>query len=154
LEPYLLKEFRGRWYLIGRTVGKHDMKTFGLDRMNELEISDVRFQKDETTDFAEQFKSSYGIYSTENFPVEDVILSFDQGDGNYLKSLPLHHSQEIVKDDGNEFIIKLHLRITPDFVMEILSRGWSLKVIQPDSLRKQVHEICRSAAERNSDKDQ
>jgi predicted DNA-binding transcriptional regulator YafY len=149
LEPCLLKEFRGRWYLIGRTVGLQDMKIYGLDRITELEVSDNSFKKDKQVNIAQQFQDSFGIYSTENFPVEDVILLFDQGDGNYLKSLPLHHSQEIVKDDDQAFIIKLHLRITPDFVMEILSRGWSLKVIQPDSLRKQVHEICRSAAERN-----
>jgi predicted DNA-binding transcriptional regulator YafY len=66
-----------------------------------------------------------------------------------LKSLPLHHSQEVLKDEENEFIIKLRLRITPDFIMEILSRGSSLKVIQPDSLRERVCTICCSAMERN-----
>jgi predicted DNA-binding transcriptional regulator YafY len=149
VEPYSIKEFKGRWYLIGRTAGIQDMKIYGLDRITELEISDNSFKKDKQINIAQLFQDCYGIYSTENFPVEDVILSFDKGDGNYLKSLPLHHSQKIVKDDDQAFVIKLHLRITPDFVMEILSRGWSLKVIQPDSLRKQVCEICRSAAERN-----
>jgi predicted DNA-binding transcriptional regulator YafY len=68
---------------------------------------------------------------------------------DYLKSLPLHPSQEVLHDSEDEFRIKLRLRITPDFIMEILSRGWSLKVIQPDSLRERVCEICRSAMERN-----
>jgi predicted DNA-binding transcriptional regulator YafY len=149
VEPYVIKEFKGRWYLLARTVGKHDMKTYGLDRIKELEISDVPFQKDVTVDFTEYFQSSFGIYTTENFPVEEVILSFDKYDGSYLKSLPLHHSQEVLCDTDDEFRIKLRLRITPDFIMEMLSRSTSLKVIQPDLLRERVCAICHSAVERN-----
>jgi hypothetical protein len=66
-----------------------------------------------------------------------------------LKSLTLHPSQEVLRDTNDEFRIKLRLRITPDFVMEILSRSTSLKVIQPDALREQICTICRSAMEKN-----
>jgi hypothetical protein len=48
-----------------------------------------------------------------------------------------------------QLAVKLRLRITPDFIMEILSRSTSLKVIQPDALRERIYEICRSAIKRN-----
>jgi len=149
LEPYLLKEFRGRWYLIGRTAGKGNLKIFGLDRIQELEISEDTFQRDESLNLSELFKHSFGIYSSENYPVEEVILSFSKIDGNYLKSLPLHHSQEILKDADDEFIVRLKLCITYDFIMEIISRSWSLKVLAPQSLRERITEIWQSAIERN-----
>jgi hypothetical protein len=66
-----------------------------------------------------------------------------------LKSLPLHHSKEVLRDTDDEFRIKLRLRITPDFIIEILSRSTSLKVIQPDALRERICAICRSAMEKN-----
>lgn len=150
LEPYALKECRGRWYVVGRSKGLKDMKTYGLDRIDDLETLSEKFPKDETIDVPEKFKYSYGIYSSEEYPVEDVVLSFDGRDGSYLKSLPLHHSQEIITDTKDEFVIRLRLRITLDFVMELMSRSWSLKVIEPLSLREQIYGIYRSALERNS----
>jgi predicted DNA-binding transcriptional regulator YafY len=149
IEPYAVKECRGRWYLIGRTAGQQDMKTYGLDRMERLALTEETFRKDTSIDIAEKFNYSYGIYSSDEYPVEDVVLSFDAEDGSYLKSLPLHHSQEIIKDEKDEFVIRLRLKITLDFVMEILSRSWSLKVIEPASLRERICEIFRSALERN-----
>ncbi|WP_163211174.1 YafY family protein [Bacteroides sp. 519] len=149
LEPYAVKECRGRWYVIGRTKGRDDMKTYGLDRINDLIILNETFTKDDTIDIPEKFKHSFGIYSSDEFPVEDVILSFDARDGSYLKSLPLHHSQEIITDTKDKFVIRLQLRITLDLVMELMSRSWSLEVIEPLSLRKQIYDICKSALERN-----
>jgi predicted DNA-binding transcriptional regulator YafY len=149
VEPYALKEVRGRWYLTARSAGLNDMKSYGLDRISRFEISGEKFRKDTSIRLPEKFRDSFGIYSSDEYPVEDVVLSFDAEDGNYLKSLPLHTSQEIIKDDGNEFTIRLHLKITLDFVMEILSRSWSLKVIQPASLRQQVCDIYTQALKRN-----
>jgi predicted DNA-binding transcriptional regulator YafY len=149
IEPYGLKEFHGRWYLVGRTTGQQDLKSYGLDRMSKLEITSESFDKDLSVDIAEKFRDSFGIYSANVYPVEDVVLSFNAEDGRYLKSLPLHHSQEIIKDTDEEFVVKLRLKITLDFVMEIVSRSWSLKVISPDSLRKQICEIYHDAIERN-----
>jgi predicted DNA-binding transcriptional regulator YafY len=150
VEPYALKEVRGRWYAIGRSVGQKDMKSYGLDRVANFEITDNPFKKDASVNLPEKFRDSFGIYSSDEYPVEDVVLSFDAEDGNYLKSLPLHSSQEIIKDSDNEFIIRLRLKITHDFVMEILSRSWSLKVIQPNSLRQRICEIYNSALKRNN----
>jgi predicted DNA-binding transcriptional regulator YafY len=151
LEPYALKECRGRWYLVGRIAGQMDMKSYGLDRISDLVPTNEEFEKDASVDIAEKFRNSYGIYSSDEYPVEEVILSFDTEDGRYLKSLPLHHSQEIITDTAEKFVIKLRLKITPDFVMEIMSRSWSLKVIEPLSLREQVCEIYRNALKRNEE---
>ncbi|MDR1918357.1 MAG: WYL domain-containing protein [Tannerellaceae bacterium] len=154
LEPYALKECRGRWYVIARTVGQTDMKSYGLDRINQLVVSDETFNKDSSVDISEKFKYSYGIYSSDEYPVENVVLSFSAEDGSYLKSLPLHHSQEIIQDDKEAFVIRLKLKVTLDFVMELMSRSWSLKVIEPASLREQICEIYHSALQRMSPKPQ
>ncbi|MDR2027266.1 MAG: WYL domain-containing protein [Prevotellaceae bacterium] len=149
LEPYALKECRGRWYVVGRIAGQTDMKSYGLDRISNLVLTEETFQKDMSVDIAEKFRNSYGIYSSDEYPVEEVVLSFDAEDGRYLKSLPLHHSQEIISDTAEEFIIKLRLKITPDFVMEIMSRSWSLKIIEPLILREQACKIWQDALKRN-----
>ena len=147
LAPYALKEFCGRWYIIGKE--KENIRTFGLDRMESLTILSTHFPKDPVFNMEEKFRDCYGIYSSEEYPVEEIILSFGAEDGNYLKSVPLHASQEILKDTPEEFIIKLRIRLTLDFLMEIISRSWSLKVISPPVLRETVCGIYRSALKRN-----
>lgn len=148
ISPYAIKQMRGRWYVIGREQGG-DIKTFGLDRIEELHISNSPFETDNSFSMEDKFAYSYGIYSGDNYPVEDIILSFDAEDGGYLKSVPLHASQEIITDSEVEFVIKLRLKVTFDFIMELLSRSNSLKVIAPNSLQERICEIYTKALERN-----
>lgn len=148
IEPYALKESRGRWYIIGKE-NSGVIKTFGLDRIENLAVLGAKFTLDPTFNINKKFQYSYGIYSDETYPIEDIILAFDAEDGGYLKSVPLHASQEIIKDTADEFIIKLRIRLTPDFLMEIISRSWSLRVISPNSLRERVCSIYAEAYTRN-----
>lgn len=150
LSPYAIKEWRGRWYVIGKDE-QGIFKTFGLDRMDRLYIHTETFQKDASFDISKKFQYSYGIYSSEEYPIEEIVLAFDSEDGNYLKSRPLHTSQEVIKESENEIVIRLRLRITPDFIMEIISRSWSVCVLEPTSLRKQICEIYKGALDRNTD---
>ena len=148
LEPYVLKECKGRWYVIGREKDGN-FKTFGLDRMKNIRVLPDKFAKNPGFDITRKFEHSFGIVSFEDCPVEKIVLAFDARDGHYLKSVPLHHSQEIIKDTPNEFIIQLRLRITFDFIMEIMSRSRSLRVIAPKSLRLEIRAIYEKALERN-----
>lgn len=150
VEPYAIKEFRGRWYVIGKDKKDNKVKTFGLDRIEYLSMTTVRFTKDKDFDINEKYRHCFGIYSPNDNQIEKVILSFNKEDGGYLKAAPLHSSQEVISETDNEVVIKLRIHVTLDFIMELISRSWSLKVIEPSSLRKQIYDICKSALERNS----
>ena len=66
-----------------------------------------------------------------------------------MKTLPLHHSQQILSEDETGITVKLRLRITNDFVMELLSRSRSVEVVAPHTLRTRLYDTLRQAAERN-----
>lgn len=89
-------------------------------------------------DIQKDFKNSFGIISTLDETPEEIILSFDSDQGSYIKTLPLHHSQEILIDDENELRIKLKLVPTYDFEQEILSQGKRVKIISPESFKNQM----------------
>lgn len=149
VHPYFLKESNQRWYLLAMDEGV--LKTFGIDRISELQLMEKKkFKRDISIDVQALFRDSFGIWDQADIPVEEVILSYDALDGKFLKSLPLHHSQEVLADTDKEFRIKVRLRITNDFVMELLSRSRSLTVIAPLSLRKRVHEVYKNALKRNN----
>lgn len=134
VEPYALQEFRNRWYVLAKDPKDKKIKTFALDRILALDITNNHFSRPKDFDVKEYFRYCFGIVSPNNEQPEEVILSFTPFQGKYIKSLPLHESQEILKDNNEELLIRLKLHVTHDFFMEILSFGEEVKVIQPQSL--------------------
>lgn len=148
VKPYFLKESLGLWYLVAFDE-KERLKCYGLDRIHNLMETSNTFRRDNSIDASTLFKDSYGIWDDPAIPVEEIELSYSPLDGKFLKAMPLHHSQEIVSDNEEEFRIRVRLRITNDFVMALLSRSSSLTVIKPLSLRERVRDVYQRALERN-----
>lgn len=146
--PHYLKEDQQRWYLLAYDNGV--LKTFSFSCISSLRIiTEETFERNMNIPVDDLFKESYGIWNQPDLPVEDIELSYDALDGSFLKSVPLHHSQEIVIDTEEEFRIRLRLRITNDFVMALLSRSRSLTVIRPLHLRERIRKVYEEALKRN-----
>lgn len=147
--PYLLKEFKNRWYLIAKDLKDEQIKTFGLDRISAIDITKKKFTYPVRNNPKEKFLHSFGIIgSVEGSVPEKVILSFTSQQGKYVKTLPLHHSQEILIDNPEELRIQLKIYIAFDFIKELLSYGDGVKVIEPQSLIDEVKEVYWKAFER------
>ena len=147
--PYFLKESLGFWYLIG-TDDAGKLRYYGIDRINNVKILAERFEKDLSIDPEKLFKHSYGIWDDPEMPVEHIELSYSPLDGSFIKARPMHWSQQTLIDDEKEFRISLEVRITNDFIMELLSRSKSLEVIKPESLRETIRNISEQCYKRNS----
>lgn len=133
VHPIALKESHFRWYLVAEDTNDQMIKTFGLDRISDLDIEKHKFPKKDF-DVDEYFKHSFGVVTPNGKKPEEIILSFDAFQGKYVKSLPFHPSQEIIKDNKNELRIKLFLVPTFDFEKELLSYADRVTVIKPKSL--------------------
>jgi predicted DNA-binding transcriptional regulator YafY len=114
------------------------IKTFALDRLTDLEITKRKFQHPQKFDVNAYFKHCFGIITADDEEPQEIVLSFEPFQGKYIKSLPLHESQEVLVDDEQEIRIKLKIYLTHDFLMEILSHGENVKVIQPAGLIEQL----------------
>jgi predicted DNA-binding transcriptional regulator YafY len=148
VEPYALKEFRNRWYVIAKDTKDQRIKTFALDRLSELEILKMKFSTDHGFDVAEHFRYCFGIIGPNADAPEEVTLSFTPAQGKYIRSLPLHETQQVLADTPKELRIGLKLFITHDLIMEILSYGPEVKVLAPERLANEVREAHRKAAKK------
>lgn len=110
---------------------------------------DCKFKREEIN-ADELFKDCNGIWSQMDKPVENIEVEYSALDWAFIKTLPIHHSQKIISEDENTVRIGLRLKVTNDFVMELLSRSNSLKVIKPESLRQRIKDIYTEALKRNS----
>lgn len=144
VEAYALKEFKNRWYILGKDIGDERVKTFALDRLTELEITKRKFKVPNSYNVDEHYKYSFGIMSPNGDKPEEIILSFDPVQGKYAKSLPWHHSQQVLVDNEDELRVKLTLYVTHDFFMELLSHGDTVRVIQPASLIEDIKASFKS----------
>lgn len=137
-EPIALKEFRNRWYVIARDLKDNQVKSYGFDRLSNLEITRKTFTYPQDYNIEEQYHHSFGIMSPNDDKPREIILSFEPLQGKYIKTLPLHETQQVVVDNDDELQVKLTLYLTHDLIMEILSYGDTVKVLTPKSLAKMI----------------
>lgn len=136
VEPYMLKESQGRWYLVARDKKKNMIKTFGLDRMSSLQSENTLFNKPDMSGINEMFNDSFGVVNT-NDP-RDIKIKVYGANALYIKSYKLHENQNIVTELEDSIIFHLRLSITDDFVMELMKYGADVEVIEPVSLKTRL----------------
>ena len=137
-EPYALKECKNRWYILAKDNKDGNIKSFALDRLTNLGITNRTFDFPKTYNIEESYRYCFGIISPNDEEAQEIILSFDPFQGKYIKTLPLHDTQQVLTDNDDELQIKLKLCVTHDLVMELLSFGDNMKVLQPKSLIEEI----------------
>ena len=145
VEPYALKEFKNRWYILAKDTNDSKIKSFALDRLSNLEITKRKFTFHANFNMEENYRYCFGIISPDEDAPHEIILSFDPFQGKYIKSMPLHETQKVLIDNENELQIGLKLYLTHDFIMELLSFGSSMKVLQPQYLAEEIKEELKRA---------
>lgn len=136
IEPYFLKIFKQRWYVTGRNVKEDTIKTYALDRMRDVKMLPDEYEIPDSFDPETYFRDSFGIMFTQG-EAKSVAIKADVRQAKYMRALPLHHSQhETIHDSYSIFYYRL--KLTPDFVEEILSHGPSITVLNPPELRAMI----------------
>jgi proteasome accessory factor B len=133
--PIALKESHQRWYLIALDKKDEKVKTFGLDRISNLIVTDTKF-KPIKYNVEKEFQHAFGVETYS--PVEKVVLEFVNRQGNYIKTFPLHESQKIIKENDNILLIEINIHTTNDIIMELLKYGADVKVISPIRLQNEM----------------
>ncbi|MEQ9187435.1 MAG: WYL domain-containing protein [Cryomorphaceae bacterium] len=138
LDPYLLKEYGGRWYVIGFEHAKQSMRTYSLDRVTQVYTGDVRFERQASFDTQSFFKHAMGITVTQEEPIE-VRLRFSARLAPYVMSSPIHGSQTIEKKHPTgECELSIHVLKTIELLTLVLGYGEDVEVLAPTSLKEEV----------------
>ena len=139
VEPYCVKLFEQRWYMLGKSEGYDDLRIYALDRIKALEPTERKFKLPKKFDAAKFFEDYYGIIiSDDDYDVCPVALLADAKQSNYLRTLPLHHSQVEVERNDEYSIFEYRLCPTFDFRQKILSMGGAIEVLAPEELVYQM----------------
>jgi predicted DNA-binding transcriptional regulator YafY len=150
--PYLLKQYRNRWYVVGHSKRGNRTMVLALDRIAAIEPSRKgEHFRDPAFDPEQYFTHSFGITHLSDQEPEEVRLMFTQGQAPYILSQPLHHSQKTEKLDSGDIMVSLRVFVTQELVMTILSYGVGVKVLSPASLVDRIRDISEAMARQYDD---
>jgi predicted DNA-binding transcriptional regulator YafY len=136
--PYLLKEYRNRWYVIGYSQRAEKVIVLAMDRIQEITASNSAWVNTHSFHPQEYFKYSFGITQVNADKPQRVVLSFTREQANYILSQPLHHSQKVILQNEKEVRVELLVYLTQELQMMILGYGQQVKVIAPKKLQENI----------------
>lgn len=141
-EPYCVKVFKQRWYVVVRNRMHEALRIYALDRILSLDFTDVTFEYPADFDPQAYFDASFGIIVDEACEIEAVQIKVYNNQSQYLRALPLHHTQKEIAKTDDYSIFEYILRPTYDFKQELLSHGDDIEVLSPAWLREEIKKIA------------
>lgn len=143
VEPYCLKVFKQRWYMLAYSPGLDKAMIYSLDRVHAVESTKQKYKIPADFNAEAYFKNTYGVTGTYEVP-EDIEICIDAMQANYLRTLPLHSSQEEIERNDDYSIFRFHVVPSYEFLQELRKYGSDVEVISPESVRAEFREDTES----------
>ncbi len=147
IHPYFLKQYNGRWFLFGWYEQWNEITNIPLDRIIEFKHISHPYRENKDVDFKKFFENVIGVSFPKGGELTEVRIWVDKQQWPYIKSKPLHGSQQIVAEheDGSA---EISLSVILNFELEsrILAQGMHMKVLSPESLRDKISSQLNEAA--------
>ncbi len=150
LHPYLLKEYRNRWYLLGWDPSKEGIRTFGCDRIVDIEMhEESKFQVQTSFHPNDYFAHALGITVLGQGAPEEIVFEADPLLAKYLASQPLHDSQHIERR-SDRTVVTLNVMPTYELLQWLQAHAGELTICQPDHIRTSVQKQLKAAIARQT----
>lgn len=144
VEPFCVKLFRQRWYLIARSTyayyHRKGPRIYSLDRIRSLSPTKETFEMPKDWNASEFFDGAFGVIADGQTKREPIKLKVNASQANYIRDLKLHETQEEEERNEEYSIFSYYLRPTYDFQQELLWHGEDVVVLEPKWLREELAE--------------
>lgn len=144
VSPYLLKEYKRRWYLIAYDHQKSNIRVYALDRIKDVQNSLDNYYLNADFNPNIYFKDIIGVTLLDHQEVEEIRFEVYSKQINYFLTQPLHWTQRIVERQEDRIIFTIQVRINYELVSELLSFGQDVKVLEPMHLQAQIKSILKA----------
>ena len=141
VNPYFIRLFKRRWYVMALVLPEKEIHRFGLDRIKRVEALDSKFSYPKDFSPQDYYTDYYGVFHEEK-PITIRLKAYREKP-HYLRSLPLHHSQREIESNDEYTIFEYKIAPTYDFIQEILYHANQLEVVSPESFRQQIKAIIQ-----------
>ena len=148
ISPYLLKEYRNRWFVICYDYVRKGICTYALDRIVSIEpCPDKEFVENTFFDPEHYFDDIIGVTKDLKSQTQTVVLKVDAQQAPYVVTKPLHGSQAVVRqDEDGDIVVTIEVVINRELERVILGFGQHIQVLEPRSLRHRIKKELMVAA--------
>lgn len=143
--PYYLKEYRNRWFVLGRKKKDSDIMNLALDRIIDIKPCEAKYVSREDFNLADFLNNVVGVTVNKNGNAEKVIFLADNQTAPYISTKPVHHSQQVIEVLPHGVVFSIHVQLNFELERELLGFGDRIKVIAPERLKKNMKRIFEQA---------
>lgn len=147
VEPYCLKLYHQRWYMLARKIDREWLIVYALDRIKQMEETSNTFELPKDFDVNEHFADNFGVLKDDT-PKEHVVIRATRKLANYYRTLPLHHTQKEVCANDKYVEFTVDLCPTYDFRQEIFSQIPDIEIVSPEWLRVEMKKSLKEALDK------
>ena len=153
-EPYCIKLFKQRWYVLGHfhRDATDDMPesdycgVCSFDRILSMTLTEEKFQMDPDFNAQAYFEKCYGVLVNDATEVERIVIRAYGYERFYLRDLPLHKSQKEIDQGENYTDFEFFMRPTIDLSYHLLSSSDHIKVLEPKWLADEIYDMHLQAS--------
>lgn len=146
--PYLLKEYRNRWFLICRGKQANHLLNLALDRIIAVtELPKEPFNAYTGVDFGRYYNDLIGVTKNQNDRAHKVIIQVNKANAPYVLTKPLHHSQQLLEENAEGILIRVDVVLNFELERELLGFGETIKVLAPRLLAGRLAKRLSQAAQ-------
>ncbi|OLY90712.1 Predicted DNA-binding transcriptional regulator YafY, contains an HTH and WYL domains [Cnuella takakiae] len=146
IHPYMLKEYRNRWFLLCRYEGADHLMTLALDRIQKISNCRNEFIDNVLFDPDTYFNNLIGVTLPEASAPETIKIAVSEESADYIITKPLHKSQRVISAAGDPMIIKVELFVNFELKSYLLSYGPRIRVLAPAHLREEMAALYNEGA--------
>ena len=139
VHPYYLKQFNGRWFLIGHSDNIGKLSVFAFDRIVSTKSNNRDYIPNTIYNFNEYFDDMIGVTKPNEASLEVVKLWISAQRWPYVETKPLHGSQRVVSKDEYGVTIQIEVYLNRELEQLVLSFGKDIKVLSPRILQEKIH---------------
>ena len=141
VNPYFLKQQAKNWYLFAYDVAKCEFRTYGLDRLSDLNVTNVVFHRDASVSPKDTFNNMMGIFYGPNDKPIDILLKVTGSHMNLVPHVPIHRSQRIVEKNNDSVTISIHVVPNAELFTELLRYRHEIQILGPLNIAERLKEV-------------
>ena len=152
-EPYCIKLFKQRWYILGHfhrnaIADRPEVDYFGVfsfDRILNMSLTDDKFQMDPSFNAQAYFEECFGVLVNDDTVAQRIVIRVFGDERFYVRDLPIHKSQREIGQGEDYTDFELFMRPTIDLSTHFVSRSFLIKVLEPQWLADEIHHMHMQA---------
>ncbi len=138
--PCFVRMFEHRWYLVCEYLDHSQTRVLALERMRRLSIGEKQATSSPHITLRQFYQDCFGIIRDDKRP-EEILLKVYQNQVDYVRSVPIHPSQEEVETGADYAVFRYYLRPSYDFIQHLLWHREHMEVLRPVALREEVRTL-------------